>query len=44
MYDCGGNVPEYVRRYVDIQAFIDDLTYDNYIDLGDGDSVLYYGC
>ena len=44
LFDCGANVPEYVRRYVDIQAFIDDLTYDNYIDLGDGDSVLYYGC
>lgn len=44
LFDCGGNVPEYVRRYVDVQAFINDLTYENYVDLGDGDSVLYYGC
>lgn len=43
LFDCGVNVPEYVRRYVDVQAFINDLTYDNYIDLEDGDSVLYYG-
>ena len=43
LFDCGDNIPDYVRRYVDLQAFIDDLTYDQYIDLGDGENVLYYG-
>ena len=43
LFDCGDHIPDYVRRYVDLQAFIDDLTLDQYIDLGDGENVLYYG-
>ena len=43
LFDCGDRIPDYVRRYVDLQAFIDDLTLDQYIDLGDGENVLYYG-